>query len=298
MPPELHGVLIVDKPASWTSHDVVAKVRGLLHEKRIGHLGTLDPLATGVLPLAVGAATRLIEFASFDKEYLATCLLGRTTDSCDITGKVLSEKPVEGIDPGRIRREAERLKDLREQVPPMVSAVKSGGRKLYELARKGIEVERKPRPVEIKEVEVKAVEGPRAVLRVVCSAGTYVRVLCQTLGEALGVGGCMEALQRTRVGPFPLKDALGLEPLRKKVEEGGLAGILLASSRLVAHLPRIELEAGSIESLCHGKALERDGDPKGLSAVFNGEGRLCAIAESAGGNGLRPRKVFGAEGLP
>src|ERR1019366_1645407 len=150
----MNGILNLNKPTGWTSHDVVAKVRGLIKEKQIGHLGTLDPLATGVLPLAVGLATRLIEFASYPKEYVATCLLGKTTDSCDIMGKVLIEKPTINLSAERVREEVLKLKKITEQVPPMVSAVKSGGQKLYELARKGIVVERKPRPVQIKEIEV------------------------------------------------------------------------------------------------------------------------------------------------
>lgn len=294
----MDGVILINKPSGWTSHDVVAKVRGILGEKQVGHLGTLDPLATGVLPLAVGAATRLIEFASFDKQYGATCLLGRTTDSCDITGKTLFQKPVEGIGPEQIRREVERLKEIREQVPPMVSAVKTGGQKLYELARKGVEVERKPRPVEIKEIEVKAIEAPRAVFRVVCSAGTYVRVLCQTVGDALGVGGCLESLQRTRVGPFTLEASIGLEELQKKVEAGNLSDILLPSSRLVDHLPRVQLEGKDLEAFCHGREVRTKGTQAAMVAVWNPRGRLCAIGEAVSHNEIRPRKVFGPEGLP
>ena len=133
----MNGVLNLNKPTGWTSHDVVAKVRGLIQEKQIGHLGTLDPLATGVLPLAVGLATRLIEFVSYPKEYVATCLLGKTTDSCDISGKILSEKSTQGLSEAQIRDAVLSLKSVTAQIPPMVSAVKSGGRKLYELATEG-----------------------------------------------------------------------------------------------------------------------------------------------------------------
>ena len=196
----MNGVLNLHKPSGWTSHDVVAKVRGILKEKQIGHLGTLDPMATGVLPLAVGLATRLIEFTDFPKEYSAVCLLGKDTDSGDITGKVLAEKDASTLSVEQIRTETLRFRDLTEQIPPMVSALKQGGRKLYELAREGKTVERKPRPVKILEVEVLEVKVPRVSFRVACSAGTYVRVLCQTLGEKLGVGGCMESLQRTEGG--------------------------------------------------------------------------------------------------
>ena len=154
------GVLNVNKPSSYTSHDVVAVVRKLLQEKQIGHLGTLDPLATGVLPLAVGNATRLVEYASYSKEYRAVCLLGKTTDSCDVTGKVLTEKPVAGLTSDQVMQAVLNLKTITEQKPPMVSAVKLGGQKLYEMARKGETVERTARPIQILEVEVLSIELP------------------------------------------------------------------------------------------------------------------------------------------
>ncbi len=293
----MNGVLNLDKPTGWTSHDVVAKVRGLIREKQIGHLGTLDPLATGVLPLAVGLATRLIEFASYPKEYVATCLLGKTTDSCDVTGKVLNEKPVTGLSPERIREEVLKLKNITEQVPPMVSAVKSGGRKLYELARKGVVVERKPRPIKIEEMEVLKVEGPRASFRVVCSPGTYVRVLCESLGEALGVGGCMESLRRTRVGPYLIAQSHGWEDIEKKMKQGDLSGMLLPSSLLVGHLPAVTLGEEDLAGLCQGRKIQSPNQAEGVFRVLNGASRLCAIAESTGEGLLKPRKVFGVEGL-
>ncbi|HET9870563.1 MAG TPA: pseudouridine synthase, partial [bacterium] len=154
----MDGLLILDKPAGWTSHDVVAKARGLLKERQIGHLGTLDPLATGVLPLALGAATRLIEFAPHDKEYLAGCLLGRSTDSEDVTGRILGEASTDQLEEGAVREAVLALGRLTEQVPPMVSAIKKDGQKLYELARAGKTVEREPRPIRIREVEVVSLE--------------------------------------------------------------------------------------------------------------------------------------------
>ena len=292
----MDGVLNLNKPSGWTSHDVVAKVRGILQEKQIGHLGTLDPLATGVLPLAVGAATRLIEFTSYPKEYVTTCLLGKATDSFDISGKVLEERSTEGLSEARVREEVLKLKAVIEQVPPMVSAVKVGGRKLYELARKGRTVERKARPITIDEVELMVVELPRVTFRVACSAGTYIRSLCQDLGAVLGVGGCMEALERTRVGPFCIERSLNLDELKKNMEAGDLSGMLLPISSLVAGLPEVVLEGPSLEAFCHGMAQPQKDLPLGPVRVLNAQGRLCAIGE-ARPEELKPHKVFGVEGL-
>ncbi|HVZ79284.1 MAG TPA: tRNA pseudouridine(55) synthase TruB [bacterium] len=292
------GVLILRKPKSWTSHDVVAKVRGILREKQIGHLGTLDPMATGVLPLVVGTATRLIEFASFDKEYRATCLLGKRTDSGDVTGTVLEEKPWDGLEPGKVREAALSLKALTEQVPPMVSAVKRDGRKLYELAREGIEVERKPRPIRIEDLEVTSMELPRVRFRVVCSPGTYVRSLCETLGETLGVGGCLESLERTRVGPFPLERSVTLEVLESLVKDGKVQGALLPASGLAGHLPSVTLADSELTAFCHGREVRAKLEQGQLARVMNSQGLLCGIVEGAGEGVGRPRKVFGIEGWP
>ncbi len=293
----MNGVININKPPGWTSHDVVAKTRGILKEKRIGHLGTLDPLATGVLPLAVGAATRFIEFAAYPKEYVTTCLLGKTTDSDDITGKVLSEKPVDNIPAEKVREAVLQLQALTQQVPPMVSAVKQGGQKLYELARRNKKVERRARPIQIQSVEIISLKLPRVAFRVVCSPGTYIRSLCQTLGETLGTGGCMEELERTQVGPFFLKDALTLENLKKSVEDGNLSGILIPPSRLVQHLPEFKIEELSLQRLCQGQKLESPGHVPGLYRVMNHQGRISAIAKISPDGEVRPQKVFGIEGI-
>ncbi len=300
----MNGVLNINKPASFTSHDVVAVVRKLLQEKQIGHLGTLDPLATGVLPLAVGIATRLVEYASFPKTYRTTCLLGRTTDSCDITGKILSEKSTEGLLPEKVREETLRLQTQTEQVPPMVSALKSGGKKLYELARQGSTVERKARPMRVEKIEVLDVKLPRVSFRVTCSAGTYVRVLCESLGEALGVGGCMETLEREEVGPFQLGNSVTLDTLQKTSEPQNFEKFLLPVSLLAAHLPAVRLKAEELEAFCKGKPIGLGVvDPSDLELqeplrVLNVEGRLCAIGEIRfNDKTLKPNKVFGVEGL-
>jgi tRNA pseudouridine55 synthase len=296
----MDGVLILNKPAQWTSHDVVAKVRGLLKEKQIGHLGTLDPLATGVLPLAVGAATRLIEFASHDKEYIATCLLGKTTDSEDVTGIVLSENSTAHLDLEEVRQQTLRLRTITEQIPPMVSAIKKDGKKLYELARAGKTVERSPRPIQIREMEILEVELPRVQFRVACSGGTYIRSLCRELGERLGVGGCLEKLERTQSGSFLLKNSVSIEELKKRIEEGNLSGLLRSSQSLVEKMPAITLSLESLEGFCQGRAVLAPGMGAGLFRVLNVLGRLVGIGqadESTPPETLKPKKVFGLDGI-
>jgi len=205
----MNGILLVDKPEDWTSHDVVAKLRGILKERRIGHSGTLDPMATGLLVVFVGRATRAVEFAESDKKsYTAGLRLGTVTDTMDTTGNIHSDKdcsvPIEELNAA--------LHGFRgniEQIPPMYSAIKIGGKKLYELARRGQEIERKPRNVTIYELEAKG-SGRDYTLKICCSKGTYIRSLCNDIGESLGCGGCMSSLRRTKAGIFSVENALSL----------------------------------------------------------------------------------------
>ncbi len=298
MPTPMNGVLNFRKSSSMTSHDVVSIARRLLQEKQIGHLGTLDPLATGVLPLAVGIATRFVEYASFFKTYKTTCLLGRATDSGDVTGITTAEASVSGLTEEKVKAAVLQLQKIAEQVPPMVSAVKSGGQKLYELARKGITVERKARPIQLEKIEVLGMELPRVTFRVTCSPGTYIRVLCQSLGEALGVGGCMETLERESVGPFDLKDSLTFEEVRTRIEQKNELGLLLPASLLVKHLPEVRLSGEELFALCQGKKLPTDLTFLGPVRILNEVSRLCAIAEvRLEDKVLKPNKVFGVEGI-
>ena len=207
-----NGILIVDKPQGWTSQDVCAKLRGIFRERRIGHGGTLDPMATGVLPVFVGRATRAVEFAAEgEKEYVAGLRLGLITNTQDTTGEAVEERPV-SVTAEELEAVLARFRGNISQVPPMYSAIKIGGKKLYELARKGKEVERKPRPVTIFSLTVEGQDSPRDfTLRVRCSKGTYVRTLCHDIGQALGCGGCMSSLRRTAAAGFSLKQAVTLE---------------------------------------------------------------------------------------
>ncbi len=218
-----NGIIIIDKPQDWTSHDVVAKLRGKFREKRVGHAGTLDPMATGVLPVFVGRATRAVEFAAEgEKEYVAGLRLGVVTDTQDTTGTVLEEHPV-SVTREHLESVLNRFRGEILQIPPMYSAIKKDGKKLYELARKGVEVERQPRPVTIYELELQEGQQVQAdaseyTIRVKCSKGTYVRTLCHDIGQALGCGGAMCALRRTMACGFAIEDAVSLAALLAEEE--------------------------------------------------------------------------------
>ena len=209
----MDGIVIVDKPQDWTSQDVVSKLRGVLRTRRIGHGGTLDPMATGVLPVFVGRATRGVEFFEHaEKIYEAELLLGTITDTEDVTGRVLEKRTV-SVTREELEDILSRFRGEISQIPPMYSAIKVNGQKLYDLARKGQEVERKPRKITIFSLECLTFDGRAARLRVHCSKGTYIRTLCKDIGEALGCGGCMAALRRVQAGEYDLSQAVTLETL-------------------------------------------------------------------------------------
>lgn len=217
------GIIIIDKAQGWTSMDACAKLRGIFREKRIGHAGTLDPMATGVLPVFIGRATRAVEFASEgQKEYVAGLRLGLVTNTQDTSGEVLEERPFRG-DLQALESVLARFRGDIQQIPPMYSAIKINGKKLYELARKGREVERQPRPVTIHSLTVEAQTGPAEfTLRVRCSKGTYVRTLCHDIGLALGCGGCMSSLRRTMAAGFSLDRAVTLEQVQQAEDPAAL----------------------------------------------------------------------------
>ncbi|MDP8230549.1 MAG: tRNA pseudouridine(55) synthase TruB [Candidatus Gorgyraea atricola] len=213
----MDGILVVDKPKGMTSHDVVDVVRRRFGMRRVGHAGTLDPMATGVLVMLVGRATKLAgTFLRDDKEYVATLFFGRSTDTQDSTGKVIEEKDVNGLDIDAVKKALESFKGNMEQIPPMVSAKKYKGKKLYQLARKGKTVPRKPCPITIHEIELVEFNMPEAIFRVKCSKGTYVRTLCEDIGRSLGYPAHMSALKRTRSGKFSLQEACPLDHINEK----------------------------------------------------------------------------------
>lgn len=222
----IHGIINVYKEAGYTSFDVVAKLRGILKQKKIGHTGTLDPAAEGVLPVCFGNGTKLCELLTDKtKEYEAVLLLGKTTDTQDTTGVVLSERPVDCTEE-EVRTAIMSFVGAYEQIPPMYSALKIDGKRLYELAREGKTVERKGRRIEIYEIEICSVELPRVTYRVKCSKGTYIRTLCQDVGEKLGCGGCMEHLLRTRSGNYGIDDSLTLREIEEARDQDRLETIV------------------------------------------------------------------------
>ena len=239
------GILVIDKPAGWTSMDVCVKLRGVFHEKRVGHSGTLDPMATGVLPIFIGRATRAVEFAEkSDKEYIAGLKLGVITNTQDTTGEVLETRPVQ-ISREQLEAALEKFRGDIMQVPPMYSAIKINGKKLYELARKGREVERPARPVTIKALEILEQQGEDLyTIRVRCTKGTYIRTLCHDIGAALGCGGCMASLRRTMAAGFTLEDAVSLE---RTQAEGDPASLLLPVDSLFAGRPVLVLKSAETE---------------------------------------------------
>ncbi len=281
------GIAIVDKPQGWTSHDVVAKLRGALREKRIGHGGTLDPMATGVLPVFVGRATRAVEFLeASDKEYLASCRFGLNTDTQDVTGTVLSEsglRPAEGEAEAALRS----FLGVQEQLPPLYSALKVGGKKLYEYARQGKDVPRQPRRIEITEIEALGY-GPEGDFRfrVTVSKGTYIRTLCHDLGEKLGCGGAMSALRRLRAGPFSIEEALPLEAL---TVPGG-AELLRPLDSLFRAYPALTLDGEKSRRCRCGNDVSAPAED-GLWRLYDEAGAFLALAR-AEGNVLKTVKNF------
>jgi len=249
------GIINIYKEKGFTSFDVVAKMRGILKERKIGHTGTLDPDAEGVLPVCIGKATKLCDMLTDkDKEYETVLLLGKTTDTQDISGEVLSEKEVT-VSEEEVRRAAEHFVGPYDQVPPMYSALKVNGQKLYDLARKGIEVERKPRRVEIFSIEILWMDLPRVGMRVHCSKGTYIRTLCQDMGDLLGCGGCMEKLLRTRVERFALDGALTLKQLEELAQKGEAEQVLIPVDQMFLHYPAAKVKPQFRKFTDNGNAL-------------------------------------------
>lgn len=281
------GIIIVDKPEGWTSQDVAAKLRGVFHERRVGHGGTLDPMATGVLPIFMGRATRAVEFfESAEKEYVAGLRLGLVTNTQDTTGEVLEEKPVT-VTREEVEAVLQQFLGKQQQIPPMYSAVKIGGKKLYELARQGKTVERKPRDIEILELELLEGEGAEYRIRVRCSKGTYVRTLCHDIGAALGCGGCMSSLRRTKAGCYELAQSVPMDELLSHNEPESL---LLPVDSLFAHLPMHTVGEKQLKYVYNGAAVKAS-IPEGVYRVYAPDGAFLMVGRAKDGM-LHTEKSF------
>ncbi len=250
----MDGILNVYKESGWTSFDVVAKLRGILKERKIGHTGTLDPAAEGVLPVCIGKATKVCSLLTdTGKTYSAVLLLGKRTDTEDLTGKVLQESPVTCSEED-LRRAAGSFIGEQQQIPPMYSARKVNGKRLYELARKGMEAERRPRAVTIEEIRFERIELPEAEMTVRCSKGTYIRTLCSDIGDALGCGGCMKQLLRTRVGTFSIEESHRLNEIEALCKEGRIQEILQPTDSVFPQMSSFTLTS-------EAEKLVRNGNP-------------------------------------
>ena len=287
-----NGIVIIDKPAGWTSMDVCAKLRGILKTKKIGHAGTLDPMATGVLPVFVGQATRAVSFAEGgEKEYVAGLRLGRTTNTQDTEGETLTQSPVTV---GREELEAvlPRFTGEISQIPPMFSAIKINGQKLYDLARQGKEVERKARAVTIFALEVvEQVSETDYILRIRCSKGTYVRTLCHDIGQALGCGGCMFSLRRTMAAGFTLDESVTLE----RMQEGGEA-LLRPTDSLFRDRPDYRLKTEKQEERCRNgnPFFIQENLPEGEYRIYGREGAFLCLSRLQGDTMTSLKNFFGA----
>lgn len=247
----MDGIINVYKEKGYTSHDVVAKLRGILRMKKIGHTGTLDPAAEGVLPVCLGKGTRLCDMLTDKtKTYRAVLLLGRETDTQDTTGTIQAEYPV-NVTEEEVKRAILSFLGDYMQIPPMYSALKVNGKKLYELARQGKEVERQARPVQILDIRIISVELPRVSFLVTCSKGTYIRTLCYDIGRKLGCGGCMESLLRTRVDRFTLEDSLTLSQIEQLRDEGRVEECVVSIESVFSKLPALYTKPGDGDKLVH-----------------------------------------------
>ena len=287
-----NGIIIIDKPADWTSMDVCAKLRGILKTKKVGHAGTLDPMATGVLPVFVGQATRAVSFAeSGEKEYIATLRLGLVTDTQDISGQVLEQRDA-AVTAAEVAAVLPQLTGEILQLPPMYSAIKIGGRKLYDLARQGREVERTPRPVTIYELALLEQLSPVDFrLRIRCSKGTYVRTLCHDLGQLLGCGGCMAALRRTMAAGYTLAESCTLEDVQARGES-----LLRPVDTLFRQHPEYRITHLRVEQLCrNGNAFTvKTPLAEGLYRVYGMEGDFLCLSRLENGQMTSVKNFFGA----
>ena len=278
-----NGILVIDKSAGWTSQDVAAKLRGMFHERRVGHGGTLDPMATGVLPVFIGRATRAAEFLeSAEKEYVAGLRLGVVTDTQDTSGTVLETNSV-CVTRAQLEAALRQFLGPIEQIPPMYSAIKINGQKLYELARRGQEVARRPRSITIHALELLEGEGADWTVRVRCSKGTYVRTLCHDLGRALGCGGCMSSLRRTRAGSFTLAQAVTMQQVLDFAAGQDPQQLLMPVDAVFAAHPPLIVTLGQAAKLKNGAQVKDWQFQPGTYRVYAEDGEFLLLGRVEGG---------------
>lgn len=287
----MNGIIVIDKPKGRTSHDMVYFIRRMTGIKKVGHTGTLDPDATGVLPLCIGNGTKVSDMLlESDKCYRAELILGKTTDTQDLSGNVLEEKEVTSSEE-EIVKAAESFVGEIEQIPPMYSAIKQDGKKLYELARKGIEVERKPRRVTINEITIVKIDKNTVTIDVDCSKGTYIRTLCSDIGEKLGCGGCMGNLRRTKAGMFNIDESHTVEEIEKLKENGKLGDIILPVDSVFMKYPKIQLNEKQVKSVTNGIRMTYKGVEGQTYRVYDNNNEFLCISKIEDGK-LRLVKSF------
>ena len=289
-----NGIINVYKEKGFTSHDVVAKLRGILRQKKIGHTGTLDPDAVGVLPVCLGSGTKLCDMLTDrSKEYEVVMLLGVTTDTDDISGNILSERAV-NVTTSEVCNVISSFIREYDQIPPMYSAIKVNGKKLYELAREGQVIERKPRKVIINDIEIVSIDFPRVTMRVKCGKGTYIRSLCRDIGEKLLCGACMDKLTRTRVGGFVIGEAKTLKEIEELAHNNGIGEILYPVDEVFVEYPAIMVDEKRAVLVSNGnKILRNDNEPNGIVRVYFTEGKKFAGVYESDENGFyKPYKMF------
>lgn len=287
----MNGILLIDKAEGWTSSDVVIKLKGVLRERRVGHSGTLDPMATGLLAVFVGRATRAVEFAeAHDKRYTAGLRLGVTTDTQDVTGSVLRSCQA-NVAEDELKAVLTRFTGELEQIPPMYSAIKINGQKLYDIARRGGEVERRPRHITVSGISVVGRSGNDFVLDISCSKGTYIRTLCNDIGDALGCGGCMSSLRRTAAGDFSVSQAYTIDEVVAAAAAGEAGKLLLPTDSMFAALPRCTAGAQDERRIKNGNEIKTPALADGDYRVYSDSGEFLMLSRAENGR-MRTIKSF------
>ena len=287
----MNGILLIDKAEGWTSSDVVIKLKGVLRERRVGHSGTLDPMATGLLAVFVGRATRAVEFAeAHDKRYTAGLRLGVTTDTQDVTGSVLRSCQA-NVAEDELKAVLTRFTGELEQIPPIYSAIKINGQKLYDIARRGGEVERRPRHITVSGISVVGRSGNDFVLDISCSKGTYIRTLCNDIGDALGCGGCMSSLRRTAAGDFSVSQAYTIDEVVAAAAAGEAGKLLLPTDSMFAALPRCTAGAQDERRIKNGNEIKTPALADGDYRVYSDSGEFLMLGRAENGR-MRTIKSF------